>query len=506
MSRLPTPGRENSPEARATLGPMDLNPFSSPLRPALAGRRGAVAAAHPLAVAAGAEALASGGSAVDAAIAAQAALAVVSPDACGLGGDAFLLVREPSGAVLAVNGAGPSAARASRATTTGGLSVCVPGIVDAWTLAHARWGRLPLLQALAPAIAIAEDGLRADPALLAARDAQADRLRDGGAGDWSLLSLAPGAPFRQPALAAALRAVATGRAAFHEALAPAIARAVQRAGGALDEGDLLPPAATFEAPLAVPLGAATVHVQPPASQGVLLALALDALARGGHEPSDHMGVELTGAAFTLREDAAHGAALLGRLPPVDPARASRRAGPRAYLHTAGVAVADADGLVVSSLVSLFDDFGSGVFVPEGGFTLNNRAGGFTEGANAFAPGKRPVHTLAPAMVTRAGDATALSTPGADGQVQTLLQVLLAWGLRGDDLASAVSAPRWRSEGGRLLVEAGHPGRADLAARGHEVIELPAGDVRFGAVTAAGVSSGAPWALPDWRRQTWAGVA
>jgi gamma-glutamyltranspeptidase/glutathione hydrolase len=155
---------------------------------------------------------------------------------------------------------------------------------------------------------------------------------------------------------------------------------------------------------------------------------------------------------------------------------------------------------------VFDDFGSAVFVPEGGFTMNNRAGGFTGGANAFAAGKRPVHTLAPALVEIGGQVVGLSTPGADGQVQTLLQVILGWLVSGRPLPEAVAAPRWRSEDGRLLVEAGHPSRTDLLARGHEVVDVEAGNVRFGAVTAAGLWDGAPFALPDWRRMTWAGVA
>jgi gamma-glutamyltranspeptidase/glutathione hydrolase len=162
--------------------------------------------------------------------------------------------------------------------------------------------------------------------------------------------------------------------------------------------------------------------------------------------------------------------------------------------------------VASSLVSVFDDFGSAVFVPEGGFVLNNRAGGFTGGANAFAPGRRPVHTLAPALIEGPGGVTALSTPGADGQVQTLLQIVLNWLVAGQDLAKVVAGPRWRSENGKLLVEVGHPARADLLARGHEVVDVASGDMRFGAVTAAGSFEGVPFALPDWRRNTWAGVA
>lgn len=485
-----------------------LNPFSSPLRPALGGRLGAVAAAHPLAVAAGQRVLGQGGSAVDALIAAQAALAVASPDACGLGGDGFALVHAPGQAPVAVNGAGPSAAGATAGATTGGASVAVPGLVDAWMELHGRWGRLGLADVLAPAIEMTE-GVRVDPVLAAARRTQEARLKAGGASAWALMGLEAGDAFVQPALGRTLRAVAAEGRAGLAALGPAIARAVQAAGGALTAEDLAVPAAAVTAPLTIRLGEAVVHVQPPASQGVLLALALHGWTRGGFGPGDplaHLGVELTGAAFALRDDAARGLALLPDLPAIDPARAQRRGGARAYLHTAGVAAADADGLVASSLVSVFDDFGSCVFVPEGGFTLNNRVGGFTTGANAFQAGARPVHTLAPALVEAGGNVVALSTPGADGQVQVLLQVLLDWLVAGRPLPEAVAAPRWRSEGARLLVEEGHPARADLVARGHDVVDVAAGDVRFGAVTAAGTWDGAPFALADWRRLTWAGVA
>ncbi len=491
---------------------MQLNPSSSRPRPIIAGRLGAVAAAHPLAVAAGQRLLAEGGNAVDALIAAQAALAVVSPDACGLGGDGFVLLRRPGKPVLAFNGAGPSAKAATHAATTGGAAVTVPGLVDLWDRLSAEGGKLGLARALQPALEIASDGARVDADLLLARDQQRERLEAGRAGPWELMRLTPGDRFVQPALARLLRRIGEeGRRAFYEGeIAAGIARAVRACGGALDEADLAGgPVVEVKAPLSLPLGDRVLHVQPPQSQGVLLLLALNGFLRGGFGPGPslaHLGVELTQAAFAFRDDAARGAALLSERVEVDPERAQRRGGPRAYLHTAGVAAADAEGTVASSLVSVFDDFGSAVFVPEGGFTLTNRAGGFTGGANAFAPGKRPVHTLAPALLETPDGAVALSTPGADGQVQTLLQVILGWAVAGRDLAEAVDAPRWRSEDGKLLVEAGHPARDDLASRGHEVEDLPAGDVRFGAVTAAGVQDGAPWALADWRRMTWAGVA
>ncbi len=490
---------------------MQINPFSSSLRPAIGGRKGAIASAHPLATAAGQQVLASGGSAVDAVIAAQAMLAVVSPDACGLGGDGLVLVHAPGQAPVAINGAGASAELAATFSTTGGNSVAVPGLVACWSEMHAHWGRFDWSATLAPAIEAAKSGVAVSQTLATARREHVTRLLAGGAGGWELMQLEAGANFQQPALAQTLRHIAKkGSAAFYAGtLANSIARAVQRSGGALSEADLARSAAIVAAPISLQFGAAVVHVQPPASQGVLLAMALHGWLRGGYgtdSPRAHLGVELTQAAFTLRNEVAQGSALLEQLPEIDPDRAAGRGGPRAYLHTAGVAASDATGLVAASLVSVFDDFGSAVFVPEGGFCLNNRAGGFTAGGNAFAPGKRPIHTLAPTIVEMAGNVVALSTPGADGQVQTLLQILLDWLVGGRSLPEAVAAPRWRSENNRLLVEAGHPQRDDLIKRGHDVVDVAAGDMRFGAITMAGIWDGQPFALADWRRMTWAGVA
>ena len=146
------------------------------------------------------------------------------------------------------------------------------------------------------------------------------------------------------------------------------------------------------------------------------------------------------------------------------------------------------------------------FVPNAGFVLNNRGGGFTSGRNAFAPGKRPVHTLAPIMIERDEAIIDLSKLGVDGQVQGLLQVLLATVGRGEDLSEVVAAPCWRSEDGKLLVEAGHLARDTLAGLDHRIVDIPAGDTRFGAITAGGRKGETPFTLGDWRRTTWAGVA
>lgn len=489
--------------------PLISDPYSSRHRPVLTGARGAIAAAHPLAVAAGQEMLAEGGSAVDAVIAAQAVLCVIAPDACGLGGDGLFLVRTADGKTTAVNGAGASPGGFVGPAQDGGASVTVPGLVDAWDQMAERWGRLPLLRILGPAIRLARAGIRVSPGLARAVEAQRIRLGRGGALDWPLLSAQPGALVVQFELANLLDRIAKERAAafYFGEIAAAVAQAATAHGGTLGRDDLAAHQTVFAPPLAVLWRGMRVLVQPPMSQGVLLAMALKAMdERPAATDADHAGIELTEATFAFRDRVCDGAALLDERLAFDPDRAGHRGGPRAYLHTAGVAAADRYGTTVSSLVSVFDDFGSGVFVPQGGFVLNNRAGGFTRGPNEPGAGKRPVHTLAPVLVETPSGPLALATPGADGQVQTLLQVLTALGERGGDLAGAIAGPRWRSEDGRLLVEADHPGMADLGRRGHRVALLPPGHMKFGSVVGAGHIDGAPLAVSDWRREAWSGVA
>lgn len=489
---------------------IQLNPFASRTRPALAGQIGAVSAAHPLAAAAGQELLAGGGGAVDAVIAGQAVLSVVAPQACGLGGDGFFLVREPAGRVMAVNGAGASARRQANPATDGGASVTVPGLVAAWELLSARWGRVPFARCLQPAIRLARAGYTIDSHLTHSVVRQRQRLVSGGAEAWPLLKLSEGQLWAQPELATTLEEVAKGgRAGLYAGrIAQALAAAVAARGGVLDADDLARHDTDVRNPVTVRWRGCEVSVQPPVSQGVILAMALINLERMGEirpERLDHAAIEITEAAFGFRDRVGEGTSLLSERLPCDLDRASHRGGPRSYLHTAGIAAADSGGTVVSSLASVFDDFGSGVYVPEAGFVLNNRGGGFTQAPNDFAPGKRPIHTLAPAILARGNLCLALSTPGADGQVQTLLQVLFRWLVAGLPLAEAIDRPRWRSEDGRLLVENGHAQAGVLRKLGHDVVDTPSGDMRFGAVTAAGVSGGTPFAVPDWRRMTWSGV-
>jgi gamma-glutamyltranspeptidase/glutathione hydrolase len=173
-----------------------------------------------------------------------------------------------------------------------------------------------------------------------------------------------------------------------------------------------------------------------------------------------------------------------------------------------VEVADADGLVVSALISVFDEFGSATVVPELDLVLNSRLLGFdSDGPNAPAPGRRPVHTLAPALARTTDALVGIATPGADGQIQTLLQVLSAVHEDGIDLDRSVHLPRWRVIDGTVAVEDGFPAELadELARRDHAVETLPAGDGLFGAVAAVATGADGLTAVSDPRRETWAGA-
>jgi gamma-glutamyltranspeptidase/glutathione hydrolase len=412
---------------------------------------------------------------------------------------------------VAFNGTGAAPLALERVANDGPHSITVPGIVDAWCELSKLEGRLSLARVLEPAIRLAKNGARISPTLANALSTQRARLERGGAQRWSLFDQVAYSSCRQPLLAALLERVGReGRTSFYEGDdASAIVRAVRGLGGLLSEADLAAHATVVARPIETQWGGLRVAAQPPMAQGVLLNMAVNALATLGDFPNelnDHIAIELTEAAFAFRSQVARGEALLEAPLTVDFTKAGHRGGPRAYLHTAGVAAADGEGRVIASLVSVFDDFGSAVYVPELGITLNNRAGGFTDGDNAPAPGKRPVHTLAPVLVTDARGVFGLATPGADGQVQTLLQVLVGLQRDGLDLARAIARPRWRSENGRLLIERSHAAIEKLRSLGHNVAPLADGEVRFGAVVCAGFMGEEPIAAADWRRETWAGVA
>jgi gamma-glutamyltranspeptidase / glutathione hydrolase len=467
--------------------------------PLARGRSSAVVAPHHLAATAGLGILAAGGSAVDAAIATNSVLAVVMPNGCGLGGDAFWLIWDESvGRQTALNGSGraPAAAdpaawrRAGRTTMPlrGPLSVTVPGAVRSWEEAHRRHGRLSREAVLAPAIDLAAGGFPAWPGYADAVEtawalfaASAD-LPDRGAA-WASVHRThgrrwqPGELVRQPALAATLERLAT--AGFDDLydgeLADAQVTGLRAAGSPIGPADLSAQSATWEEPIATDYRGIRVTTHPPNSSGLVALEMLGVLERfepppagafGPSGPADpgwiHLGVEAAKLAMADRDthlaDPAlvdvpvemllsdgHARELAGRIDRRRAAPAPPSASPVGG-GTVYLAAVDGAGNAVSLIQSNYMGFGSGVLDPATGIGYHNRGSYCTLHAghpNELAPGKRPLSTLLPGMLFRDGRPwVVLGSMGGDAQPQIHAQVVSALVDGGVDIATAVGAPRW----------------------------------------------------------------
>jgi len=490
---------------------------------------GLVAAGHPLAVAAGLEALVAGGNAIDAALTMAGVLGVVQPMMSGLGGDTFLLYYDhAAGRTWAVNGSGPApqaltldyvqAHHGGQLPARGMLSVGVPGAVDAMCTALARWGsgRFDLARVLAPAIRYAEEGAPVSQVVAGRWAAQRDVLARFPSSALTLLHggepYRAGQTLRLPEYAAALRTVARGgRDAFYGGeLGARLVRYCQANGGVLAEADLAAYHCEVYEPIRTTYREYTACTTAPPSQGAILLEALNlaedydlAALPWGSARAIHLLVEAKKLAFADRNaylaDPRFHPNPLDTLLSNDYAAARREAirddlaldivAPGALPEMLGdttyLCAADRDGNLVSLITSLSNPFGCAEVVPGTGILLNNRVGrGFsTDPAhpNALAPGKRTMHTLHCYLVFR-GDQPYLvgGTPGGDAQPQWNLQVLtnlLDWGL---NVQQAVEAPRWLSHPGtdpgtlgtpyELRLEPGFPPEtwANLEQLGHRV--------------------------------------
>lgn len=498
-------------------------------RPVTMATHGVVAAPHYLAAQAGLDLLKAGGNAVDAAIAASAALQVVYPFVCGLGGDVFALLWDPRGARLyGLNGSGraPAAATIERYHALGydempqyGIhSVTVPGCANGWEMLAARFGRLGLARALAPAIVYAEDGFPAGPDLhqAIARMNERPYTHDSWRRRFMPDGRVPpsGSVARAPELAATLRVLAGqgARAFYHGELAGRIAAFCAQEGGLIDGGDLAAHHGDWVIPLSAPFAGLEVYELPPNTQGVTALQMLgitDGLALGT-EPLDpatvHIGVEAKRLAFADRDayltDPDHMPLdpssliapdyLAHRRALIDPLRAAQTvargtlAGDTVYL-----CAADEEGYVVSLIQSNYRGFGSGYVVDGTGIALQNRGAYFSldpAHANALAPNKRTLHTLIPSLALRDGKpAVVFGAMGGDGQPQTHLQVYTAVERFGLNIQAAIEMPRWvhgalaPGTGQALHVEARFPAAtiAGLKALGHPVVPVDAWDSTMG---------------------------
>ena len=486
------------------------------------------ATSQPLATQTALEILRGGGSAVDAAIAANAVLGLVEPTGCGVGGDLFAIVWDAKERRLfGLNGSG----RSPRALTLerlrelgierippfGALPISVPGCVDGWVTLHERFGRLPLAEVLAPAIGYAKEGAPISEVIAFHWGRNAPRLAEyeefarvfipGG--------VVPGKGdlFKNPDLARTYERIAAGgRDAFYEGeLASAIVASVRAAGGYLGPEDLAEHRSEWVEPVSVDYRGHTLWELPPNGQGVTALQILrilegyDVAAMGfGSAEHVHAFVEAKKLAFEDRArffgdpdfcdpplerllSAEYAAEQRARIDleraatsfPPDDERLRR--GDTIYL-----AVADAEGNMVSWIQSNFRGMGSGI-VPAGcGFVLQDRGELFDlepGRCNSYAPGKRPFHTIIPAFVTRGTEPwLAFGVMGGDTQPQMHAQILMNLLDFGMNLQEAGDAPRIlhsgsssptgerAAGGGEVHLESGFVPEVvqALARRGHRI--------------------------------------
>jgi gamma-glutamyltranspeptidase/glutathione hydrolase len=498
------------------------------------GMRGMAVAPHALAAQSAVAVLRDGGNAIEATVAAAASIAVVYPHMNSIGGDAFWLIHAPGESPRAIDACGAAGALATTALYRerglqaipfrGGLAAnTVAGTLGGWALAleyskDGLGGRLPLSRLLADAIHYARHGTPVSRSQHATTEAKLYGLRGHPGFDETFLSggRAPpiGAPFLQPRLAATFQQLATaGLDDFYRGdLARSIARDLAAADSPLTADDLRAYRAGWRTPLALAHSRGTLYNVPPPTQGVVSLMILgilDALDVGTTDPDGtdyvHLCVEAVKLAFGERDrhvtDPAYMSvdaqdllaaqriqALAAR---VDRGRAAPWPPGAGPADTVWIGVIDGAGRAVSFIQSLYHEYGSGVVLRESGINWQNRGCSFSldeEALNALRPGRKPFHTLNPALALL-DDGTTLvyGNMGGDGQPQTQSAVFTRCTLFGMSPQAAVAAPRWllgRTWGqatDTLKLESRFPPRVidELRARGHVVEILEAFDEAVG---------------------------
>lgn len=478
---------------------------------------GMVAASQPLASVAGLRILLAGGNAFDAAVATAAALTVVEPMQTGLGGDMFALVyNQKKKKVEALNGSGRAPKKAtselylSKGHTTmpakGILSITTPGTVDGWAEILEKHGTMTFAEVLQPAIEYAEKGFpvseiisgqwkQEEEQLLATKEASETFLIGGRAPR-------EGERFANPRLAETLKAIAAGgRDAFYKGeIARKIAAYMEENGGLLTYDDLASHTSTWVEPVSVEYKGHRVYQLPPNGQGVVMLNILNIMEQFDlsaikHNSSEyaHIIAEATKLALADRDhyicDPEFSQIPLDRLLSKEYALERSRlismdsvikeAGPGLEMKSDTVyfTVVDKDRNVISFINSVFDGFGSGIVAGDTGFALQNRGFGFSleEGhLNQLEPGKRPLHTIIPAMVLK-NDQPYLSygVMGGDMQTQGQVQVLINLLEYGMNIQEAGEAPRLRYLNNGLALESEFPSSVHYALieKGHKVVSL-----------------------------------
>ena len=491
--------------------------------------RNIVSTSHPLAAQAGLRMLWKGGNAVDAAIAAAAAMTIVEPCSNGLGSDAFAILWDGTKLHgLNASGAAPQGwtpdyfrARCGDEARVppkrGWDSVTVPGAVSAWVALSERFGSLPFADLLEPAIEIAERGY-AVPWVVRQKWAMAAALPEltdqpGFAEAFLPNGRAPevGELFRFPAAARTLRLIAEshGEAFYRGEVAQAIAAHAKAHGGAMTAADLAAWRPEWVEPIGRDYAGHRLHEIPPNGQGIAALIALGILShfdlagmKADGVEAQHLQIEAMKLAFAdtyryvsdARSMEVTPAQMLDdeylfqRAKLIDRRRAQDfGAGNPVKGGTIYLTAADERGMMVSFIQSNYMGFGSGVVVPGYGVSLQNRGHGFSLRAgspNVVAPGKRPFHTIIPAFLTKDGKPQmSFGVMGGNMQPQGHLQTLVRLLDFRQEPQAACDAPRWRfNQGLSINVEATMPAatREGLRALGHQVESFQDSYQDFGA--------------------------
>ncbi|MDN2567466.1 gamma-glutamyltransferase family protein [Aquibium sp. A9E412] len=500
-----------------------MRDFQEPRRSLVASRNGMAATSHPLATGTALDVMKAGGTAMDAAVAACAVQCVVEPGSTGIGGDCFAMIA-PAGSAepIAYNGSGraPAAATPQRLAADGvtaiarqsAHAVTVPGAVEAWARLVAEHGRMPLGELLAPAIGLAREGFAVTPRV--AFDIGLQRTLLEGDATARATFLPGGAPpavgsvLRQPLLADTLAAIADGGpdAFYRGAIADEMVDFLRGLGGLHTADDFAAAGGAYVQPVSADYRGYTVHECPPNGQGIIALVILRILERFAPDraPLDierlHLIVEATRLAYAARdhfvadpqaadvptEHLLSDAFIDGLVARIDRTRAMQpppAADDFEHRDTVYIAVVDKARNAVSFINSIFHPFGAGLMTPKSGVLFHNRGQGFslTPGhRNAIAPGKRPLHTIIPGMVTREGR-TVMPFGVMGGHYQAMGH---AWFLsnmidHGMDVQAAIDAPRLFPLPGGATVEIERPLEAvsgvALAARGFEP-QVPAAPI------------------------------
>ena len=486
--------------------------FQLPGRSPVIAMNGMAATSHPLATLAAIDILRDGGTAADAAVAAVATLCVVEPHMTGIGGDCYALVAKPDKPVWGYNGSGRSGAAASyealrdkRLNEIGNSihSVTVPGAIDAWEQILKAHGRFGLDRCLRAAIGYAEGGFPVAPRV--ARDWQrhvAKLAADPGAAKHYLFNgKAPkeGDVIRFPALAETLKTIAAkGAKGFYEGEVGAdMAATVAARGSFLTEEDFANHRGDAVAPIATNYRGIDVVEIPPNGQGITALVMLNILENFDIKSLDpvgperfHLVLEAARIGYAVRDthlaDADHMrtpvAALndkawgkkLASLIDMNK-RSALPAAPAPGSNTVYLTVVDKDRNAVSFINSLFSSFGTGICTEKSGILLTNRGACFTLEAdhpNTFGPGKRPMHTIIPALAMKNGRCDmSFGVMGAHYQPMGHVQIMMNMIDYGMDVQQAIDCPRFFWEGERVEVETGTPQRTieGLRARGHDIV-------------------------------------